>query len=62
FASLRHLLASGAANYNRLLNRDILAGATSIFAALIPSFIQILLEYPASIDSAQPHYPMVQVS
>ncbi|MDM1261443.1 MULTISPECIES: hypothetical protein [Acinetobacter] len=62
FDSLRHQFASGGANYNSLLNRDILAGATSIFAALIPSFIQILLEYPASIDSAQPHYPMVQVS
>lgn len=59
--TLRNQIIHGGATYNSSVNRRQLQDACNILAALLPTFIFVLLENAHSLDLGKPFYPVVQV-
>ncbi len=60
--TLRNQLMHGGATYNSSVNRKQLKDGCNVLSALLPGFIQIVLENANALDLGQPFYPVVQVS
>ena len=58
--TLRNQILHGGSTYNSSLNRKQLYDSCQILAALLPIFIQILLENFETLDLGKPYYPVVQ--
>lgn len=59
--TLRNQIIHGGATCNSSVNRWQLQNACNILAALLPSFIFVMLENAQSLDLGKPFYPVVQV-
>ena len=59
--TLRNQIIHGGATCNSSVNRRQLQNACNILAALLPSFIFVMLENAQSLDLGKPFYPVVQV-
>ncbi|CAB1217794.1 HEPN domain-containing protein [Acinetobacter bouvetii] len=59
--TLRNQMIHGGATYNSSVNRRQLQDACNILAALLPTFMFVLLENAQSLDLGKPFYPVVQV-
>ena len=60
--TLRNQMMHGGSTYNSSVNRRQLQDSCHILNALLPAFIQILLENAQLLDLGKPFYPVVQVS
>lgn len=64
-STLHQQLVQGGATYNSAINRKQLSHASLLLSALLPCFIQILLENVESLEWnewSQPFYPVMQMS
>ena len=55
-------LLQGGAHYASTFNRASLQNSCTLLKALLPQFIQILLDHPNRLDTQKPFYPMLQLS
>ena len=60
--TLQQQLLHGGATYNSAINRKQLSHANTLLCALMPCFIQILLENLENVELSQPFYPVMQMS
>ena len=60
--ALQQQLLQGGATYNSAINRKQLSHANTLLCALMPCFIQILLENLENVELSQPFYPVMQMS
>ncbi|MHA5056658.1 hypothetical protein ACX2CK_07770 [Acinetobacter schindleri] len=62
FTILRQQILQGGVSYASALSRKQMQESCSLFSALLNTFIYILLEYAAVMDSGKAYYPVVQVN
>ncbi len=62
FTILRQQILQGGASYASALSRKQMQESCSLFSALLNTFIYILLEHAAVMDSGKAYYPVVQVN
>ena len=60
--TLQQQLLQGGTTYNSAINRKQLSHANTLLCALMPCFIQILLENLENVELSQPFYPVMQMS
>lgn len=62
FTILRQQILQGGVSYASALSRKQMQESCSLFSALLNTFIYILLEHAAVMDSGKAYYPVVQVN
>ncbi|WP_333825583.1 hypothetical protein [Acinetobacter schindleri] len=62
FTILRQQILQGGVSYASALSRKQMQESCSLFSALLNTFIYILLEHAAVMDSGKVYYPVVQVN
>ena len=60
--TLQQQILQGGATYSSAINRKQLSHANTLLCALMPCFIQILLENLENVELSQPFYPVMQMS